>query len=355
MQLQHFDTIIIGQGLAGTTLAWHLLQRKQNILVIDQQEAVTCSGIAAGLVTPITGMRLVISWRFPELQRIAEQFYRKIERKTASVLYHQRGMFRLFSDEAEQQRFTKKLKTQAFRDLVQQPISKFDQTVFSSPLGGFEMPAACQLYVSRYLDISRNLFQNRQNYQHAAINTNEDIILTEYEVKIPKCRASASRLIFCRGAEDRNNSWFPQLKFKPAQGEILTLEIPDLHEERLINHKSWLAPMPENKFAAGSTYEWDQLDSRPTEKGKQQIISQLKQFLHCPFEVIAHRAAIRPALQDQKPIIGMHPQFKQLGIMNGLGSKGSLQAPWLAENFANHLCGGEPIDSEVDLNRRYPA
>lgn len=354
MKLQHFDTIIIGQGLAGTTLAWHLLRRKQNILVLDQENSVTCSKIAAGLVTPITGMRLVISWRFRELLQTAEQFYRKIEQETASHFYHQRGMIRLFSSQAEQERFTKRLETEEFRNLVQQPISSFNQNLFSSPMGGFEMPAASQLYVSQFLAASQKVFLNRRCYQSACVDMNEDIILTANQVQIPKCRVSATRLIFCQGAEDRNNPWFPQLKFKPAQGEILTLDIPDSQETRIINHKSWLAPMPENKFAAGSTYEWDQLDSKPTENGKQEIVAKLKQFLRSPFQIIDHRAAIRPALQDQKPIIGMHSQFKQLGIMNGLGSKGSLQAPWLAENFANHLCGDNPIDSQVDLNQRYP-
>ncbi len=355
MKLQHFDTIIIGQGLAGTTLAWHLLRRKQSILVLDQENSVTCSKIAAGLITPITGMRLVISWRFRELLQTAEQFYRKIEQKTASRFYHQRGIIRLFSSQAEQDRFTKKLETQEFCDLVQQPISNFNHNLFSSLMGGFEMPAACQLHVSQYLAASRVNFQNRNYYQRADVNMNEDIILTANEVQIPKYGISATRLIFCQGAEDRNNPWFPQLKFKPAQGEILTLEIPESQETRIINHKSWLAPMPESKFAAGSTYEWDQLDSKPTENGKQEIVAKLKKFLRCPFQILDHRAAIRPALQDQKPIIGMHPKFKQVGIMNGLGSKGSLQAPWLAENFANYICEGKPIDSQVDLNQRYPA
>lgn len=354
MELQHFDTIIIGQGLAGTTLAWRLLEYGQNILIVDQDADVTCSNIAAGLITPITGMRLVVSWRFNELRAVAEQFYRTIEEKSNCVFFHPRGMLRLFSNEAEQTRFKKKMENQTFRDLVKEPILDFDDSVFLPLQGGFEMPKAAQLNVAIFLKQSRQLFQKKHCYHSAKIDVHQDIVLTENGVQIPGCQAQADRLIFCQGAEDRNNPWFSQLIFKPAQGEILTLKIPDSHEQRIIKHKAWLCPMPENRFAAGSTYQWDSLDNQPTEQGKNEIVAQLKQFLQAPFEILDHQAAIRPALHDQKPIIGMHSRHKQLGIMNGLGSKGSLQAPWVAENFANHLCHDEPIDPEIDIEKRFP-
>ena len=53
-----WDVIIVGQGLAGTTLAWHLREAGQRVLVIDACEPVTSSKIAAGLITPITGQRV---------------------------------------------------------------------------------------------------------------------------------------------------------------------------------------------------------------------------------------------------------------------------------------------------------
>ncbi|MBL4884301.1 MAG: FAD-dependent oxidoreductase [Planctomycetaceae bacterium] len=355
MTLRQFDTIIIGQGLAGTTLAWTLLKHGQRVLVIDQEDDVTSSKIAAGLITPITGMRLVISWRFNLLHQFAVSFYQRIEKQTASVFYYQRGMMRLFSSEAEQERFKKKRNDQTFRDLVKSPISDFHDQQFASAFGGFEMPQAAQLNTATYLNQSRWVFQNNEGYLCETVDSANEIELQYQAVRIPKLQVQADRLIFCQGAADRNNTWFPQLQFKPAKGEILTLKIPNYHEQRIINHKGWLAPMADDCYAAGSTYQWDQLNCVPTDQGKEEIASRLKQFLRCDFHITNHRAAIRPALHDQKPIIGMHLEFPQIGIMNGLGSKGSLQAPWIAENFANHLCHGDSIDTEIDLNRRFPA
>ena len=71
---------------------------------------------------------------------------------------------------------------------------------------------------------------------------------------------------------------------------------------------------------------------------------------HKPFEVIGHEAAVRPILRHQYPVVGLHPQHRQLGCFNGLGSKGALQAPWLADHFAGALTDETPLDPAVGLH-----
>ena len=52
------DYLIIGQGLAGSLLAWELIQRRCSVVVVDNGNE-NASQIAAGLINPITGMRFV--------------------------------------------------------------------------------------------------------------------------------------------------------------------------------------------------------------------------------------------------------------------------------------------------------
>ena len=110
-------------------------------------------------------------------------------------------------------------------------------------------------------------------------------------------------------------------------------------------------PLGNSLFRAGATYEWDELDSVPTQKGRDEICSRLREFLRLPFEVIGHDAAVRPILRHQYPVVGLHPQLRQLGFFNGLGSKGALQAPWLADHFAVVLIEETPLDPAVDLHQ----
>ena len=150
------------------------------------------------------------------------------------------------------------------------------------------------------------------------------------------------------------NPWFQHIQFKPAKGEILTVRIRGLTEERIVHRGVWLMPLGDELFRVGATYEWSQLDSQPTVTGREEICSRLKEFLRLPLEVIGHDAAVRPILKHQYPVVGMHPGQPRLGYFNGLGSKGSLQAPWLAHHFANALTGRGTLDPEVDMHHYEP-
>jgi len=165
---------------------------------------------------------------------------------------------------------------------------------------------------------------------------------------------SAGRAVFCQGIDAVQNPWFAHVRFKPAKGEILTVRIKGLPEERIIHRGVWLMPLGDGFFRVGATYEWDELNDIPTTVGREEICSRLRDFLRLPFEVIAHDAAVRPIVLHQYPVVGMHPHFPQFGFFNGLGSKGSLQAPWLAHHLAESLCSGQPIDPEVGM-RHYDA
>ena len=51
--------IIVGQGVAGTLLAYFLLKAGQNVIAIDNYHKGAASNVAAGIINPITGRRYV--------------------------------------------------------------------------------------------------------------------------------------------------------------------------------------------------------------------------------------------------------------------------------------------------------
>ncbi|HBA65740.1 MAG TPA: FAD-dependent oxidoreductase, partial [Methylococcaceae bacterium] len=56
------DFLIVGQGLAGSLLAFELIQRNAQVMVVDDGRE-NASEVAAGLINPVTGIRLVKSDR----------------------------------------------------------------------------------------------------------------------------------------------------------------------------------------------------------------------------------------------------------------------------------------------------
>ena len=71
------DFLIIGQGLAGTVLAWNLIQRGRSVIVLDREDESTSSKVAAGLINPITGRYLTKSWRADETLPVPSPQWRR--------------------------------------------------------------------------------------------------------------------------------------------------------------------------------------------------------------------------------------------------------------------------------------
>ncbi len=81
------------------------------------------------------------------------------------------------------------------------------------------------------------------------------------------------------------------------------------------------------------------------------MIIQLKQLISCEFEVTGQMAGIRPTVRDRRPLVGVHSVYKNVAILNGLGTRGIMIAPYVAKQLFEHLELGKPLDKEIDIQR----
>jgi len=342
---QPWDVIIAGQGLAGTTLAWHLVEAGQRVLLVDAEEAVTSSKIAAGLITPITGLRMALSWRVDELLPVAQAFYTRIEALTGETFFAARRAVRLFKSDADRAAWSKRSTQPDFQHYVPepQPLPLLDPSVADTSFGGFEMRAA-QLDVGRYLEVSRKHLA----YAPMRIDWLRDVTFAADRICVQG--HTAKRLISCEGYAAKQNPHFSWVPFNAAKGDILTVRFDRPLPPVSLHRGAWLAPTAEpDVFRAGSTYDVQSLDTVPGAAARAEIESKLAGFLRLPYTVIKHEAAVRPVIRESQPIAGLHPQLRGLGYFNGLGSKGSLLAPWAAHCFAQHLVDGIALPDSIDL------
>ncbi|MFB0907812.1 MAG: FAD-dependent oxidoreductase, partial [Spirosomataceae bacterium] len=56
---------------------------------------------------------------------------------------------------------------------------------------------------------------------------------------------------------------------------------------------------------------------------------------------------------DRRPFLGKHPEFNNMFIFNGLGTKGVSIAPFFARQFRDFLLNGKEINSETTIERFY--
>ncbi len=396
MSSRHFDIIILGQGLAGTTLAWWCHWAGLRVMVIDRAEAVTSSKVAAGLMTPITGQRLVPTWRWSEFWPVAVEFYRRVEQSTGTAFFHSGPMVRCFTGPDDLRYFERRLASGEFvtppasmcatgsasapegvgiggsieekplaepvahrneadirGNVVRQPPAPdIDRHRFLAPQGCFEMLAGGRLDVAPFLEVSRHFLEQHDSCLTADVQLPNDVVLTTDGVELPRWQLHAHRLICCQGYGGANNPWFANIEFQPAKGEILTVRIPGWTERRVIHGDVWLAPIGGDVVRVGSTYDWSRFDNIPTAEGRRELEARLQTVVSGSYEVFDHVAAVRPILRDPRPALGFRPQSPQLGFLNGLASKGSLMAPYFARHLTRVISGAERLDPSVDLSRR---
>ncbi len=346
---QIFDVCLVGSGLAGISLAWSLHWVGLRVAIIDHEQGTSASRIAAGLITPITGQRLVKHPQFDLFWTTAKKFYQRVEQESSESIFHPCRMVRIFRNPQEREVFEQRHPDE-YGESVISTEPDIDLDKIDAPFGGFEMSGG-RLDVAAF---RRALMKSRIDNQpcfNVQLKTPEDVQFVDGTVRIPTLNLTTQRLIFCQGFQSQSNPWFGSVPFDATKGEILTVDIPDLNEERVIHRGIWLVHEQEDLYRVGATHDHEHLDDCPTNNGCDELCRELKQLLVIPFDVVDHHAAVRPIILGRLPILGMHPQHPQLGIFNGLASKGSLLAPWHAELFARAIVGKAIIPKELDVAR----
>jgi glycine oxidase len=350
--------LIIGQGLAGTALGWRLWQRGVPFVVVDRGEEVTCSKIAAGLVTPITGMRLNLNWRFGELREEAAGFYREVERETGGRFYFEVDQVRLFRDAGARELFRRRMESAEVARWVTgvdwgggDGAGLLDAERFRVRHGCFQQTGGGYLDVAAYLEASRVYWEARGCWRQGEVAEGE---LEGGGGGVRWDGEAFGAAVFCQGWEAARGRWFDWVPFQPARGSIVTGRAGQLRGERRVVNSSgcWILPREDGTLRMGPTYEPEFDWERPNEAGETRLRvlrERVEGLVVGGVEWLEVRTAVRPILKGLKLLLGRHPREGAVGFINGLGSKGALRAPWAARHLVEHWLDGKEIEEEVDL------
>lgn len=344
-----FDYLIVGQGLAGTVLSITLFLNNKSVFIIDNGEEFTASKVAGGIYNPVTGKRHNRTWMAEATFGMVESFYSKAEDLLQTKFLFPRSIYRPFNSKEEQIIGMKDLQAGKYAPYVQSAAS---QEVYSSYLhnefGGLETTVSGYVDVPLLLSAARQFFIEQELFREAIVDYNQIYMKEDYvEWKGIKAR----KIIFCEGFLATKNPFFSWLPFKPVKGEIITIAPEQDIPMNLVSQGAYLIPLESRRCKVGATYNWDELDSLPTAQGKMELTEKLIVFFKPAFQVIKHEAGVRPATRDRRPFVGLHPDYKRIGIFNGLGTKGVSLAPFFASEFVAYLEKGKELNHEVNIQR----
>ncbi|MCB9360402.1 MAG: FAD-dependent oxidoreductase [Flavobacteriales bacterium] len=346
--MKKVDYIIVGQGLAGSVLAYQLLENKQTVLVIDEEKENTSSRVAAGLCNPVVFKRLTKSWLVDDVLANAKSFYQQQEKLLGEQFYFDIPIYKLFVDEKEANFWKQKSNEPQLFDWINHKIEHpFNQTYLDHKFGAAKTLQSGYLQTAKWLNHFREFLKKSNcflssTFDYSKIDFKKDsVIWNGYEAK---------QIIFCEGYQSIYNPYFKWLPFKLTKGEVLTVKFETLKLDAAINKGVFILPY-NNNYKLGATYNWSDLNEETSQKGKDELIKKATKFIKDNIEVIEHKAGVRPTVSDRRPLIGVHPQYKQLGVFNGLGTKGVMLAPYFAQKLVNCLLNNEQLPEEVNINR----
>ena len=342
------DYTIVGQGLAGSILAYFFLKAGQKVQIFDNPDIPSSSKVAAGIYNPVTGKRLVKTWLADKIFPFLADFYPQLEQELNAKFFFPTPIFHPFPDVATQKFFKSDHIPDDFFDFCSLEFDGiYRKEIVNSTLGGITMKHAGWVDLKVMLNSFRDYFIERKVLTIAPKPPKEEL---KSDSEVPPSGAEENT-IYCEGYNGKFNPHFNYLPFNPVKGEILDIEIQNLDLQEIINQGVFVIPLGENKFRLGATYKWDILDFVSTGEGATILTEKYQKLMKPQMRILSQQAGIRPATKDRRPFLGMHPEIENIGIFNGFGSKGVSLAPFFGKQFVNFLVYQKELHTEVNINR----
>lgn len=341
------EFLIIGKGISGTWLSYYLQKANKSFLVVDNNQSNSASRVAAGIINPVTGRRIVKTWMIDELLEFLVPAYKELGNELGVNAIEQKNLIDFHPTPQMKIAFDERLNENA--EFLFQPTDNQQYLdIFNYDLGFGEVNPCYVVNLREILPAWRKklLANNQLSEEDFKI---EELKQTETGVKYKNI--NAAKIIFCDGSNSAQNPYFKTLPFALNKGEAIFIEAAGIPSTHIFKKGMMLTSIEENIYWIGSNYLWEFPDDKPTEQFRKQTEILLMSWLKVPFKIIDHKASIRPANIERRPFVGFHPGHKNIGILNGMGTKGCSLAPYFAKQLVDDFISGNEILPEADIKR----
>lgn len=342
------DYLIIGQGLSGTFLAFHLLQKQKSFLIIDQGLASSSSYIAAGLINPIALKRLSKAWRSEEFLAYNASFYPQLESFLQKKYVFPLPMQKLILSENEEYFWQFRCKNFGLSNYIDEKLTDLEEGHnFSSNFKKGNVKQTSWLNISALLTDFRAFLKQNELILETSLNYAEIEEGSYNEIEYDK-------VVFCEGANATNNPFFKDLPFALNKGQLITIRSNEIPSQSILKKGAFILPVGERLFKVGATFSW-KWEHNEIDKGKTEVLKQqIAEITKAKFQIEKESCGLRPASRDRRPLIGQSKEKDNAYIFNGMGSKGCFMAPLLVHEFFEYVENGTPLDREASIERFKP-
>ncbi len=342
-----YDYIIVGFGIAGFSFAQQLEENNRNFIVFDNQSQQS-TRIAGGMFNPIILKRFTPAWQAAEMLPYALLQFQKAELKYKKKYIHYIDIYRKLASIEEQNNWIVASDKPVMRDFMQ-PISKEKIEGIEAPFGFGVLKGTGIVNAGNLLD---DVIKNLQKKDKIKQETFDYEALEIHQEFVSYKGIKARKIIFSEGYGMLNNPFFKQLPLMGTKGEMLMIET-QTDIPYIVKSNVFMAPnvMQKGQFYIGATYNWEDKTNTPTPEAKTHLEMKLKQLFAKDYSVISQKAGIRPTVKDRRPLVGTLKKHPNVGILNGMGTRGVILAPSTAKFLFKHMEFGMELPKEIDIRR----
>ena len=341
------DYLIAGCGLAGISFAEKALQHNKTILVIDN-DSQSSSKVAGGLYNPVILKRFSEVWEAQSQLVSMNAFYTQLNSKIDRQFDFKKPILRKFFSIEEQNNWFSASDKPNLTPFLSSDLHFKEYKGITAPFGYGEVLHTGYVDTASLLESYRNYLVDtdrfrQESFDYTAINFEDNCCIYK-DIK-------AKHIIFAEGFGLHANPYFNHSPLDGTKGELFIIKAPGLDLDVIVNTSVFILPLGNDLFKVGATYNWKDKTDLPTEEGKTELVARIQEIIDCDFEIVSHFAGVRPTVRDRRPLVGTHAVHKRIHLLNGLGTRGVMLGPAMADALYNAIEHQIPLVKEIDIQR----
>lgn len=342
--MKNIDYIIVGDGYAALFFAHQLILNNKSFVVFSEQKK-SASQISAGIINPVVLKKFTTFWKAQEQINFLKKSLKEIETYTGESYFIDSPIHRIFHDENEQKLWLKKSQNEELKYFLDKNFDHLNIVKNDFLTGKVNQSARLDVKgffsgIMSFLEANGNLVKEKLIYSE--INTSSSTY-KDFHFK---------NILFCEGMGVKENPFFSHIEVNPNKGHHIRVKLSESIPQNItIKKKHFLFPLENGLHFYGGTYDREQMHHEIDDSAVDQLQKGLSEFYPHNFDIKETHFGFRPTVKDRRPIIGRHPEYRNLFVFNGLGARGILNGCYFSKSLFDYIENNIPLHEEISIDR----
>jgi glycine/D-amino acid oxidase-like deaminating enzyme len=341
------EYIVVGCGLAGIHFCEQLVRHNKSFIVYNNNSQKS-SSVAGGLYNPVVLKRFTPIWKGLEQLEMAVLAYRNLEEKLKVKLDYKIPVFRRFTSIEEQNNWLIATDNPLLTPFLSEDLVRNNNPNIKADFGFGEVKQTGRIDTKLLLNAYVDILESEGCYRRETFIHNK---LKHFQHHVEYDNIKSKNIVFAEGFGLSLNPFYKDLPMEAAKGELITIYAPELKMNFILKSKIFIFPLGKDIYRVGATYNWDDMSNTVTPSAKSELMDKLRKVISCDFDVIDQVAGIRPTVRDRRPLVGRHFKYSNMYVLNGLGTRGVLISPYVAEQLFLFIDQDIELEKEISIQR----